>query len=194
MPLTASTMRMELGAAAKDFSLRNVMDDREYSLASFRDSRALVVMFVCNHCPYVRHVRLGIGTLADDYLPQGVAFVAINSNDVDNYPQDGPAHMKTFAAESGWLFPYLLDATQEVAKAYGAACTPDFFVFNSEQRLVYRGQMDDSRPESGKPVTGADLRAVLDATLSGKPVSKEQKPSVGCNIKWKPGNQPAYAE
>ncbi len=192
MGLTASTMRLELGAPAIDFSLTNVMDGRTYTLASFQDAQALVIMFVCNHCPYVKHVRLGIGTLADDYLPKGVAFVGINANDVENCPEESPDHMKTFAAEAGWVFPYLIDETQEVAKAYRAACTPDFFVFDHERHLAYRGQMDGSRPESEIPVTGDDLRQALDALLEKRPVSADQKPSIGCNIKWRAGNEPEY--
>ena len=152
----------------------------------------MVVMFICNHCPFVKHVMEELGYVANDYGSHGIAFVAINSNDVTKYPDDAPERMGELAGAQGWEFPYLFDESQEVAKAYKAACTPDFFVFDGEQKLVYRGQLDDSRPETEIPVTGNDLRAALDAVLAGQPVSEEQKPSLGCNIKWKAGNEPDY--
>jgi thiol-disulfide isomerase/thioredoxin len=149
-------------------------------------------MFICNHCPFVIHVRAEFAKLATEYLPQGVGIVAINANDVGTFPQDGPQHMSELAAEQGWTFPFLLDETQETAKTFRAACTPDFFLFDAGGRLVYRGQFDDSRPSNANPVTGRDLRAAIDAVLSGTAVSRVQHPSVGCNIKWKPGNEPRY--
>ncbi|MBI4581726.1 MAG: thioredoxin family protein, partial [Planctomycetes bacterium] len=152
----------------------------------------LLVMFICNHCPYVKHVGHELARLCREYQARGVAIVGINSNDVDNYSDDSPARMKAEVAEVGYTFPYLYDETQQVAKEYQAACTPDFFLFDKDRRLVYRGQLDDSRPNSGKPVTGADLRAALDAVLAGKPAPSRQIPSAGCNIKWKPGNEPSY--
>jgi thiol-disulfide isomerase/thioredoxin len=149
-------------------------------------------MFICNHCPFVVHVRDQLTRLADDYQKKGVAVIAINSNSVETYPQDGPDKMKELAREMGWKFPFLFDSTQDVAKAYRAACTPDFFLFDAKRALVYRGQLDDSRPTNKVPVTGKDLRAAIDAVLAGKPVAKDQKSSIGCNIKWKPGNEPDY--
>ena len=162
------------------------------SLASFQDARALVVVFISNHCPYVKHVQHELARVAGDYKTKGVAFVAINSNNVEAYPDDRPERMKEEKARVGYPFPYLFDETQEVARAYRAACTPDFFVFDGDRLLVYRGQLDDSRPKNGKPVTGRDLRAALDTILAGQPVPAEQIPSVGCNIKWKRGNEPEY--
>jgi len=149
-------------------------------------------MFICNHCPFVKHVRAELARLGRDYQKKGVAIVAINSNDVESHPQDGPDNMAALVREKGWTFPFLFDATQTVAKAYHAACTPDFFVFDREKKLVYRGQLDDSRPSNGKPVTGADLRAAIDAVLAARPAPLEQRPSIGCNIKWKAGNEPDY--
>src|SRR5512140_2777752 len=157
------------------------------SLADFKDASALLVVFMCNHCPYVKHIRDGLARLAREYHPRGVATVVINSNEVANYPADSPAKMAVEAASAGYVFPYLYDETQAVAKAYRAACTPDLYLFDKEQRLVYRGQFDDSRPGNGLPVTGKDVRAALEAVLAGKAVSPNQKPSIGCNIKWKPG-------
>ncbi len=151
-----------------------------------------MVAFICNHCPFVKHLRTAFAQFAREYQARGVAVVAINSNDIEAYPQDGPQGMAEEAQSAGYTFPYLLDATQEVAKAYKAACTPDFFLFDGQRRLAYRGQFDASRPGNGVPVTGSDLRAACDAVLSGAPVSAEQKPSIGCNIKWKPGNEPDY--
>jgi peroxiredoxin len=190
MVRTASTM-LPLGTAAPDFALPDTAG-KTVSLADYRDAPALLVMFLCNHCPYVKHVAAGVAKLAKDYQSRGVAVVGINANDVENYPDDAPAKMAEEVWSRGYTFPYLYDETQETAKAYRAACTPDFFVFDRQRRLAYRGQMDDSRPGNDIPVTGADLRAALDAVLAGKPVADKQKPSLGCNIKWKPGNEPEY--
>jgi peroxiredoxin len=185
-----STM-LPLGTKAPDFRLADT-SRKTVSLADFKSAPGLVVVFMCNHCPYVKHIRGGLAQLARDYSSRGVAVVGINSNDVDNYPGDSPEKMAEEAKAAGYIFPYLYDGTQAVAKAYRAACTPDFYLFDQEQRLAYRGQLDDSRPGSNVPVTGKDLRAAIDAVLAGKPVSANQKPSIGCNIKWKPGNEPDY--
>jgi len=190
MVLTASTM-LPLGTKAPDFSLPGV-DGRTVSLKDFSGKPALLVIFMCNHCPYVKHVADGLAKLARDYQAQGVGVVGINSNNVAGYPADSPELMAVESKERGYTFPYLYDETQDVAKAYHAACTPDFYVFDKDQKLVYRGQMDTSRPDSGVPVTGQDLRAALDAVLAGKPVSPQQRGSIGCNIKWKPGGEPDY--
>lgn len=184
MALTPSNM-LPLGTEAPGFRLPDVISDSERSLEELSSDKATVVMFICNHCPYVKHVQKGLVELANDYIPRGVSFIAINSNDVNKYPDDSPENMKKVAGELGYPFPYLFDETQEVARAYDAACTPDFYVFDKGMRLVYRGQMDDSRPGNGKPVMGKDLRAALDNVLAGQPVSDEQQPSIGCNIKWK---------
>ena len=162
------------------------------SLTDLKNARALLVVFMCNHCPFVKHIRAGLAQLAREYQPRGLAVVGISSNDVANYPEDSPAKMAEEARAAGYVFPYLYDETQEVAKAYHAACTPDIYLFDKDQRLAYRGQFDDSRPGNGLPVTGKDLRAAIDAVLASKPVSANQKPSIGCNIKWKPGNEPTY--
>jgi peroxiredoxin len=185
-----STM-LPLGTQAPEFRLPDP-SGKQVSLAEFSGAPALLVMFICNHCPYVKHIQAGLARLARDYLPRGVAIVGINANDVTNYPADSPALMAREAKSAGYLFPYLHDESQAVAQAYRAACTPDFFLFDQHQRLVYRGQFDDSRPGNNLPVTGQDLRAALEAVLAGKPVSPHQKPSIGCNIKWKPGHEPAY--
>lgn len=190
MVRTASTM-LPLGTKAPDFSLPNV-DGRTVSLSDIKDAPALLVIFMCNHCPYVKHVADSLASLAHEYQQRGVAVVGINSNDVSTHPADSPEQMIHEAEARGYSFPYLYDETQDVAKAYRAACTPDFYVFDKNQRLVYRGQMDSSRPDSGIPVTGADLRAALDAVLAGEPVPAEQKASLGCNIKWKAGSEPDY--
>jgi peroxiredoxin len=182
---------LPLGTKAPEFRLPDT-NGKLVSPADFKNARALLLVFMCNHCPYVKHIRGELAKLARDYLPRGVAMAGINSNDVANYPEDSPAQMAAEAKSAGYTFPYLFDTTQEVAKAYRAACTPDFYVFDSEQRLVYRGQLDDSRPGNNVPVTGKDVRAALEAVLAGKPVSAEQKASIGCNIKWKPGNEPDY--
>ncbi len=191
MAQTPSTM-LELGTRAPDFQLKNAVDGRVVSLADLQDEAALLVMFVCNHCPFVQHVLGELGRVAADYMPRGVAVIAINSNSARTHPQDGPEHMKDLARAEGWRFPFLFDEAQDVAKSYRAACTPDFFLFDADRKLVYRGQLDDSRPGNGVAVTGRDLRAALDAVLAGEPVRGEQKPSVGCNIKWAPGNEPDY--
>lgn len=180
-----------LGSQAPDFSLPGV-SGQVVSLTQLKNAPALVVVFMCNHCPYVKLIQRGLVTLAEDYMPRGVAMVGISSNDARRYPADAPEKMAAEARAAGYLFHYLYDETQEVAKAYRAACTPDFFVFNHDQRLVYRGQFDDSRPGNGIEPDGKDVRAALEALLSGKPVPASQKPSIGCNIKWKPGNEPDY--
>ena len=190
MALTPSTM-LPLGTAAPDFKLPDT-NGKTVSLADFKNAPALLVLFICNHCPYVKHIRTGLSQLARDYAPKGVAIVGISSNDVENYPDDSPARMKEEVKSAGYIFPYLYDESQAVAKAYRAACTPDIYLFDTNQKLVYRGQMDDSRPGNGVPVTGKDLRAALDAVLAGQPVSPGQKASMGCNIKWKAGNEPDY--
>ncbi len=190
MVATHSTM-LPLGTQAPDFRLPNT-DGGMVSSADFKNAPALLVVFMCNHCPYVKHLREGLAKLARDYLPRAVAIVGINSNDAALYPDDSPARMAEELKSAGYLFPYLYDETQEVAKAYHAACTPDFFLFDKDQRLVYRGQFDESRPGNNMPVTGKDLRAALDGVLTGKPVSSKQKSSLGCNIKWKAGNEPDY--
>ena len=182
---------LPLGSMAPDFRLPDT-NGKMVALSDFKGKPALLVMFICNHCPYVKHIQLGLAQLARDYLPRGVAIVGISSNDVANYPADSPAEMAKEVKSAGYVFPYLYDEIQAVAKAYRAACTPDFYVFDKDRRLVYRGQFDDSRPGSGFPVTGQDLRAALDAVLAGQPVSLSQKPSLGCNIKWKAGNEPEY--
>jgi len=184
MAQTPSTM-LPLGTPAPSFSLPDTVSGATLSLEQLKSPHATVVMFICNHCPYVIHVREGLAQLARDYQPRGVAFIAISSNDVEHYPQDAPDLMRDFAQAAGFGFPYLYDATQDVARAYQAACTPDFFVFDGALKLAYRGQLDDSRPGSSKPVTGAAMRAALDAMLSGQAVSDDQVASVGCNIKWK---------
>jgi peroxiredoxin len=181
-----------LGMKAPSFSLPEPATGKLVSLEDFSSAPALLVAFICNHCPFVKHVRDHFAQLAREYQARGVAVVAINSNDVNSYPQDSPQAMAEEAKRYGYTFPYLYDETQAAAKAYRAACTPDFYVFDRAQQLVYRGQMDDSRPGNLKPVNGADLRRALDATLEGRAVSAEQKASVGCNIKWKPGNEPEY--
>ena len=190
MVLTPSTM-LALGTPAPDFSLVNV-DGRTVSLADFKGKPALLVIFLCNHCPYVKHLADALAEFTSEYIAKGVGVVGINSNDVANYPADSPEQMVAEAESRGYQFPYLYDETQEVAKAYRAACTPDFYVFDQDQRLVYRGQFDTSRPDSGIPVTGADLRAALDTVLAGSEPPAEQRPSIGCNIKWKHGGAPDY--
>ncbi len=182
---------LPLGTKAPDFRLPDP-SGKVVSLTDFKSAPALLVIFMCNHCPYVQHIRSGLAKLARDYRSRGVAVVGINSNDVAGYPADSPANMAKEITAAGYVFSYLYDETQAVAKAYRAACTPDLYLFDKEQRLVYRGQFDDSRPGNGIPVTGKDIRAALDAVLAGKPVPPNQKPSIGCNIKWKPGNEPDY--
>ena len=191
MVRTVSTM-LELGTRAPDFSLPDVVFGRPISLASFGDEKAFLVMFICRHCPFVKQVQEELARLGADYRGRGVGIVAISSNDAASYPDDAPERLKQMADELGFTFPVCFDETQEVAKAYTAACTPDFFLFDQARELVYRGQLDDSRPDSGEPVTGRDLRAAIDAVLLDRPVGADQRPSIGCNIKWKPGNEPRY--
>ncbi|MDZ8051158.1 MAG: thioredoxin family protein [Aulosira sp. ZfuVER01] len=191
MTLTASTM-LPLGTIAPDFHLPEVVSGEVISLANFADKKALLVMFVCRHCPFVKHVQKQLALLGEDYFNSDLGIVAISANDAKNYPDDAPESLKAMATELGFKFPLCYDETQETAKAYTAACTPDFFVFDGERKLVYRGQLDDSRPSNNKPVTGADLRAAIEAVLTDKPLLDEQNPSIGCNIKWKAGNAPSY--
>lgn len=190
MVRTASTM-LELGTEAPDFSLPDV-DGSMVSLSDFNDASALLVIFMCNHCPYVKHINDALVEFANEYMGKGLAIVGINSNDAQNYPDDSPERMAQVADDAGYSFPYLYDETQNVAKAYRAACTPDFFLFDASNKLVYRGQFDDSRPRNDEPVTGADLALAVDRVLAGEPVDDDQTPSMGCNIKWKPGNEPDY--
>jgi peroxiredoxin len=184
-------MKLDLGALAPDFRLPDT-SGREWTLADFGDAEAVLVAFICNHCPFVKHVRAGFAELACDYVPRRVAVVGINSNDFAAYPDDAPDRMREESFQAGYSFPYLVDETQQVAKDYGAACTPDFFVFDRKRSLFYRGQMDDSRPGNDIAVDGADLRRALDAALADRDAPATQRPSVGCNIKWKPGNEPDY--
>jgi peroxiredoxin len=184
------SMMLELGTEAPDFSLPDTAG-RTVSRADFA-GKPLLVMFICNHCPFVKHVREKLAEITRAYRDKGLGVVGINSNDVSSYPDDSPAKMKREVAAVHYTFPYLFDQTQEVAKAYRAACTPDFFLFNKAHRLVYRGQMDASRPGNDVPVTGADLTAAVEAVLAGRAPSPDQKPSMGCNIKWKPGSRPDY--
>jgi peroxiredoxin len=190
MVRTPSTM-LPLGTRAPDFALPNV-DGRTVTLADSAGPKGTLVMFICNHCPFVKHVADQLAALGRDCLPRGIGVVAISSNDVSSHPADSPEQMVHEAEDRGYVFPYLYDETQEVAHAYHAACTPDFFLFDGDCKLAYRGQLDASRPGNEIPVTGADLRAAIDALVAGRPVATEQRPSLGCNIKWKPGNEPAY--
>jgi peroxiredoxin len=190
MALTPSTM-LPLGTQAPPFRLPDTAG-RMVSLESLKDAPVLVVMFICNHCPYVKHLQAALADFGRDYAAKGAAIVAINSNDAANYPDDAPDRMREDARRNGYTFPYLFDETQAVAKAYRAACTPDFFVFDAQRKLIYRGQFDASRPGNNVPITGTDLRAACDAALAAKPAPPAQKPSMGCNIKWKSGNAPDY--
>ena len=191
MAATPSTM-LPLGTLAPVFSLPDT-DGSLVSLDSLFPGKGLVVAFISNHCPFVKHLRFRFGQMADEYMPKGIAFVAIGSNDAENFPDDGPDNMAAEKEIAGYHFPYLHDETQEVAKAYKAACTPDFYLFDAEKALVYRGQFDDSRPGNGRTINGADLRKAMDALLAGNTIpEKDQQPSLGCNIKWKPGNFPDY--
>ncbi|MFO7679481.1 MAG: thioredoxin family protein [Chloroflexota bacterium] len=176
---------LPLGTIAPEFELPDVVSGEQRRLSSLRSDAATVIMFICNHCPYVKHVNKGLVSLARDYQPQGVTFIAISSNDVEAFPADAPERMKEVAEEQGYPFPYLYDADQSVARAYQAACTPDLYIFDAGLELVYRGQLDDARPRNDVPVTGKDVRAALDAILAGEPVAAEQRPSIGCNIKWR---------
>jgi peroxiredoxin len=175
---------LPLGTSAPDFNLPDPSGKR-VSLADYNDAPALLVAFICNHCPFVKHIRKEFASFAKEYQARGVGIVAINSNDVENYPQDSPEKMAEEIKQAGYTFPYLYDESQQVAKVYRAACTPDFYLFDRNHRLVYRGQFDDSRPGNARPVTGTDMRGAVDAVLAGQPVREDQKPSVGCNIKWK---------
>ncbi|MBN2506630.1 MAG: thioredoxin family protein [Verrucomicrobia bacterium] len=190
MARTPSTM-LALGTPAPDFELPDTRGNT-VSSADFKAAPALLVIFLCNHCPFVKHIRAELARLGRDYVARGVAIVGINANDVAHYPEDSPQRMAEEAKAAGYTFPYLYDETQAVARAYHAACTPDFFLFDRDRRLVYRGQLDDSRPDNGLPVTGRDLRAALEAVLANRPVAPLQKPSIGCNIKWKPGQEPEH--
>lgn len=190
MVRTASTM-LPLGTPAPDFSLPDY-DGKSWSLEDFQGKRGLLVVFMCNHCPYVKHVAPELARIADEYQAQGIAVVGISSNDIASHPEDSPEMMKREAAEQGYHFPYLYDASQQVAQAYRAACTPDFYLFDSSLKLVYRGQMDDTRPKQGEIPHGRDLRQALDALLAERAIPEPQKPSIGCNIKWKSGAEPAY--
>lgn len=185
-----STM-LPLGTEAPDFRLPDT-DGNIVSRDDFADARGLLVVFICNHCPYVKHIRHGLADFAREYVRKDLGIVAISSNDVEQYPDDAPDEMAREKQEVGYVFPYLYDESQEVAKAYQAACTPDFFLFDRDRRLVYRGQFDGSRPSNDVPVTGEDLREAADRMLDGRPVPEEQRPSIGCGIKWKPGNAPEY--
>ena len=191
MALTPSTM-LALKTQAPDFSLPDTVSGKKVSLSDFKKNKALLVMFICRHCPYVQHIKEELGRLGSDYEKKDIGIVAISSNDAEKYSDDSPASLKEFAKEARLTYPLCYDESQAVAKAYTAACTPDFFLFDADHTLVYRGQIDDSRPGNGKPVTGKDLRAAMDAVLSGKDPSSNQRASMGCNIKWKAGNEPDY--
>ena len=183
---------LALGTEAPDFSLRDVVSGKTVSLSDYADETGVLVMFICNHCPYVKHVRSELARIGEDYADSGIGIVAICSNDPEISPGDSPELMREEAETHGYVFPYLFDETQEVAAAYTAMCTPDFFLFGPDRKLVYRGRMDESRPDSGIPVTGKELRAAMDAVLAGEPVPEEQHASMGCSIKWAEGRQPAY--
>src|SRR5262245_14754710 len=191
MARTYSTMA-PLGMKLPSFALTDVISGRQVQVADFADAQALLVAFLCNHCPYVRHVRGGLAEFAKEYEQRGLQVVGVSSNDVKAYPQDAPDGMREEAREAGYRFPYLFDEDQSVAKAFSAACTPDFFLFDRDRKLAYRGQFDASRPSDGVPVTGEDLRKATDAVLAGRAPASEQTPSIGCNIKWIPGNEPEY--
>ena len=191
MAATESTM-LELGTAAPDFSLPDVVSANTISLATFAGEKGLLVMFLCPHCPYVKHVQSKLAAVLKEYAGAPLGIVAIGSNDAGQFPEDNPDGLRAQAAELGFGFPYCYDESQAVAKAYQAACTPDFFLFDGARELVYRGQMDGARPKNDTPVTGSDLRAAIDAVLAGRPIDPVQRPSLGCNIKWKKGNEPAY--
>ncbi|WP_040662088.1 thioredoxin family protein [Nitrococcus mobilis] len=190
MARTESTM-LPLGTQAPDFLL-NDTDENMVALVDFEEAEALLVMFLCNHCPYVKHIQHGLADFAREYQPKGLAIVAISSNDAEEYPDDSPERMKEEKEQAGYPFPYLYDYTQDAALSYRAACTPDFFLFDRERRLVYRGRFDSSSPRKPDPVTGEDMRRAVDALLAGAEIPEPQYPSIGCNIKWKPGNEPEY--
>ncbi len=191
--MAVESIMLPLGSEAPDFSLRDVVSGQLYRLDSFSEKAALLVMFLCRHCPYVQHIEQEVARIGRDYEATGLGMVGISSNDPVHYPDDAPDRLKEMARRLGFRFPLCFDETQEVAKVYRAACTPDFYLFDGQRRLVYRGQLDESRPGSRQPVTGQDLRAAIDAVLAGKPVPARQKPSIGCSIKWKPGNAPPSA-
>ncbi|WLT37682.1 thioredoxin family protein [Synechocystis sp. B12] len=191
MVLTPSTM-LALGTQAPDFSLWDVTAEQPLTLGEAMGEKGLLVMFICCHCPFVKHIQAQLSQLGKDYQNSGLAMVAISANDAEKYPDDAPPGLKKMAQDWDYCFPVLYDETQAIAKAYRAACTPDFFLFDAQGKLAYRGQLDDSRPSNGLPVTGVDLRQAMDLVLAGSPVPTEQKPSIGCNIKWKPGNEPDY--
>lgn len=191
--MAVESVMLPLGTNAPPFALRDVVSGQIYKLDSFAGKSSLLVMFLCRHCPYVVHVQDEIAKLGRDYAESGLGIIGISSNDPGHYPDDAPERLKEMAQRLGFRFPFCFDETQEVAKAYKAACTPDFYLFDKERRLVYRGQLDDSRPGTSKPVTGRDLRAAIDAVLADKPVPSNQKASIGCSIKWKPGHAPGYA-
>ena len=184
MAETPSTM-VPLGTRAPSFSLPDAVSGKTFSLDTLSSDKATLIMFICNHCPFVKHVQMELVNMAKDYQARGVSVVAISSNDVENYPDDAPDRMKEVAEQNNFPFPYLFDESQDVARSYRAACTPDFFLYDSDLKLVYRGQLDDSRPGNGIPVTGKDLRAAMDNLLAGEPIDPSQRPSIGCNIKWK---------
>ena len=190
--VSVESQMLPLGTKAPEFTLPNTIDDQDISLDKARGTNATLVFFISNHCPYVIHIRDHFKAVYDGYSSRGVSFIAISANDIDSYPVDAPEHMKELAEEKGWQFPYCYDESQEVAKSYKAACTPDFFLFDGDLKLYYRGQFDASRPKSDKPVTGEDLENALKALLEGKEPPKVQIPSIGCNIKWKEGNEPVY--
>jgi peroxiredoxin len=191
MVMTASTM-LHLNTKAPHFTLTDVVSGNSIDLNTFATKKVFVVMFICQHCPFVKHIEKELTHLALDYSNASVGMIAISSNDAERYPQDHPTQLKAMATQLSWTFPFCYDEKQTVAQAYQAACTPDFYVFDQNRSLVYRGQFDDSRPGNSKPVTGKDLRAAIDAVLHDAPVLAQQKPSIGCNIKWKPGNEPEY--
>lgn len=191
MVKTASTM-LPLDTAAPEFQLPDVVSGEIISLATFADSQALLVMFICQHCPFVKHVQQELGKIGQDYSDRSLGIIAVSANDVANYPDDSPEKLKQMAEEFGFNFPVCYDETQEVSKLYTAACTPDFFLFDAARKLAYRGQLDDSRPSNGVPVTGSDLRQAINLVLQKQEINFEQKPSIGCNIKWKAGNEPNY--
>ena len=188
--MAVESVMLALGTSAPPFALRDVVNGQLYTLDSFAGKSALLVMFICRHCPYVVHVQDHLAKLGRDYAESGLGIIGISSNDPEHYPDDAPERLKEMAQRLGFRFPFCFDETQEVAKAYKAACTPDFYLFDRDRGLVYRGQLDDSRPGTSQPVTGRDLRAAIDAVLASKPVSPAQKASIGCSIKWKPGKAP----
>ena len=191
--MAVASMMLPLGTPAPPFALRDVVSGQVYSPDSFTGKAAMLIMFLCRHCPYVEHVQHEIAKIGQDYQDTGLGLIGISSNDPAHYPDDAPDRLKEMAQHLHFRFPFCFDETQEVAKVYKAACTPEFYLFDAQRQLVYRGQLDDSRPSNNKPVTGRDLRAAIDAVLAGKPVDSNQKSSIGCSIKWKPGNAPPYA-